>query len=101
MKPIMKEPRHVDDFIDDHKGHSYARWMLLHFRLSAVCQIDFAPFIYGRFLFCDYQGARHRVIGASRMGDVWLTSKLETDRDGFPYEHRVAVDECSKWGAEA
>jgi hypothetical protein len=93
---------HVDDFIDDHAGDPYARWMLLHFRLSAVNQIDFAPFYRHKRLFCDYEGRRYRVTGASRMGDVWLHSNHHFDPGkSLPfYELRVAVDDCSNWGAE-
>lgn len=98
---MKSDPVHVDDFIDDYKGDKYARWILMHFRCSAVCQRDFAEFIKGRLLFCDYEGRRHRCIGASRMGDVWLTSNLSTSGDGFPYEHRVDVKACSNWSDKA
>lgn len=86
---------HVDDFIDTHGGDPYARWMFLHFRLPAVLQIDFRPFIKDHKLFCTYQGKRYRVTGASRLGDVWLAADFKQDTG---YDHRVDLEECSNWG---
>lgn len=45
-------------------------------------------------LTCMYGGKKFRCIGASRMGDVWLTSKM-LDTNG--YEKRVDVTDCSDW----
>ena len=36
-----------------------------------------------------------RVLGASRMGDVWLTKHFERVNG---YDIRPDVDECSEWG---
>lgn len=89
--------RHVDDFVNDYKAPPYARWVLWHFRLPAFQACAFAEFMADRKLFCTWQGQRWRCIGASRMGDVWLTSDFTRDNG---YEHRVAVDVCSEWSAE-
>lgn len=88
---------HVDDFIDHYKSNAYARWVFTIFRLPAALAGAVAPWSKQFRLYCDYQGKRWRVIGASRMGDVWLTSKLEASGDGFPYEQRVDVAECSNF----
>ncbi len=86
---------HVDDFINYHFGNdNYARWILHYFRLPAVLQIDFYEFMKDHKLFCTYEGKRFRCTGASRFGDVWLTSDFEQE-DG--YQHRVAVEQCSEW----
>lgn len=90
---------HVDDFICG-RGDRYARWMLHWFRMPANWRIEFAPEYAGKLLFCTYNGERWRVIGASRMGVIWL-SPPSRGGDGFPYEHRVVVDECSAWGPAA
>jgi len=86
---------HVDEFIDDHKQDAYARWVLLHFRHPAEMQLAFGPFMKERKLFCTFESKRYRVTGASRFGDVWLTSDFELE---WGYEHRVAILECLEWG---
>lgn len=101
-----KAPAHVDDFIDYGTSFSsdkreehedYARWVLNHFRQPAICKMAFAPFMKPFKLFCDYKGEKYRVIGASRLGDVWLTSDFSKENG---YEHRVCVDECSNWSKQ-
>ena len=37
-----------------------------------------------------------RCTGASRLGDVWLTSDFNQE---MGYEKRVDVEECSNWSA--
>lgn len=102
----QKEPTHVDHFIDFGTGitkkrraenEDYARWVLMHFRLPAMLSMAFEPFFKEHKLFAMYQGKKFRVIGASRLGDVWLTSKFENDTG---YEHRVCVDDLSGWSKE-
>ena len=89
---------HVDDFVDRHDTDVYASWMLFFFRLPAVLQIKFRHFFDGKKLFCTWKDKRWRVTGASRFGDVWLTSDFTRDAG---YDHRVEIDECSKWGPTA
>lgn len=50
-----------------------------------------------RRLTCDYKGKRYRCIGASRLGDVWLTDRMDTL---YGYQHRVDVSDCSNWAIE-
>lgn len=95
-----EERDHVDHFIDTHSpddtpGQRYAKWMLHHFRMPAVWQMHFAPFLEGRRLFCTWEGKRWRVTGASRMGAVWLASDLACE---VGYDERVGVAECTEWG---
>jgi hypothetical protein len=95
----MKKHIHVDDFIDCHFGEEkYARFVLNYFRMPAAMKFDFEEFMKPFKLFADWQGKRYRVTGASRMGDVWLTSKFDQD---CGYEHRVFVEEITNWGPEA
>ena len=87
---------HVDEFIDGHfNEEKYARWCFLLFRLPAVLQADFREFTKKYKLFCTYNAVRFRVTGASRLGDIWLTSDFNQDTG---YEHRVDLSECSEWG---
>ncbi|HEY3495950.1 MAG TPA: hypothetical protein VGK73_14730 [Polyangiaceae bacterium] len=88
---------HVDEFIDRHGGDNYARWMLLHFRLPAILQLDFGQFIADKRLFCTYDGCRYRCTGASRLGDVWLADNFDRETG---YDLRVDVDKCTDWSAE-
>lgn len=93
---------HIDHFIDYGtsrtkeipKNEAYARWMFNHFRLPATQQMAFDQFMSGYKLFCTYEGKKYRVTGASRLGDVWLTSNFNRDSG---YELRVELEECSGW----
>lgn len=92
-------PKHIDEWIDDHshnENEQYAKWMFNHFRLPAVMRTMFDQYMADKKLFCTYEGKIYRVTGASRLGDVWLTSNYE-QHEG--YEKRVMVDECSNWSA--
>ncbi len=96
----------VDEFIDfgtgplgSNKNDSelYARYILMHFRLPAILQMAFAPFIEGKRLFCTCGGERWRVTGASRLGDVRLAADILKDSG---YDVRVNVEDCTAWSAE-
>lgn len=94
----VPEGAHVDDFIWGHfLKDTYARWMLMHFRLPAVVKLDFDKHLEGKRLFCDYEGKRYRVTGASRLGDIWLHPDFKEDTR---YEHRVWYTLCSNWGPQ-
>jgi len=101
----VDEPKytHVDEFIDygtsvisskREAGEDYARWLLNHFRMSAMMRMAFDTFMTNHELYAQYEGKTYRVIGASRMGDVWLTDKFENTHG---YQHRVEVTTLSKW----
>lgn len=93
---------HIDDFIvhgtirEKCDDELYARWFLLHKRLSACEHFAFHEYIddIGK-LFCKYEGDVYRVTGASRMGDVWLTSYFERKTG---YEKRIEVEDIECWG---
>jgi len=89
---------HVDEFIESKFGEdTYARWVLMHFRLPATLKIDFREFMKSYHLFCTYEGKRMRCTGASRFGDIWLTSDFEQD---VGYEKRVDITDCNNWGSK-
>lgn len=96
---------HIDEFLDnpsfsrskfDGDIH-YAKFVLNYFRMPAWMQCEFKPFMKDNLLFCIYQSKQYRCIGASRMGDVWLTSKFENENG---YEHRVDFNDCSEWSKQ-
>lgn len=90
---------HIDDWLDDPsnaKEYPLAHVFFEMFRRPAFDKWK-QPF-EGK-LFCTWQGKRMRVTGCSRLGDVWLHSKLDWQEGEQPYyQHRVDVAECSEWG---
>ena len=91
------EPTHVDQFIDKlttDPQEIYAAWVLCYFRLPAILKDKFREFMKDKRLFCTFEGKRWRVVGASRLGDVWL--KGDGPENAF-YDRRVCVDHCSEW----
>ena len=88
---------HIDEFIEDYTQDKYARWFFMLHRLNAMLQADFVEWIEPHKLFCTYMGRRYRCTGASRLGDIWLTSDFQRDRG---YELRVDIEKCSNWGKE-
>ncbi len=91
MSTSQTEARHVDDFIDDPASDRYAASWFEKFRRPAVVKMHEPD---RRKLFATYEGKRWRVIGCSRLGDVWLTSDFARENG---YERRVDVDACSAW----
>ena len=47
--------------------------------------------------FATWEGQRVRLVMASRMGDVGITTQLENDHG---YEHRVTIDQLSDFSSE-
>ncbi len=103
-EPTRKEPMHVDNFIELHApwssdpGAIYAAYFLHLKRLPAGMQMAFGKWIDPLTLFCPYKGERMRCTGASRMGDVWLTSDHS---QAVGYQKRVNVEDCTQWGEQA
>ena len=92
---------HIDDWLDERhankpatEGEQFALEWLEHFRRPAYKQDH--KWLDQNGLYCTYKdGQRYRCIGASRMGDVWLTSHYERTHR---YDMRIDVAHCSKWG---
>lgn len=86
---------HVDDFVIAHDSDDYAAWVLMHFRLPATMQVKFRKFMENHKLFCHCMGTRYRVIGASRMGDIWLTEDFNKTNG---YDERADITHCTNFG---
>ena len=89
--------KHVDDFIDhppEDEASRYAAFCFLLFRLPATMKFAFRTWTDQYKLFCTYHEERYRVVGASRLGDVWLNKDFDEDT---AYHLRVAVDDCTEW----
>ena len=86
---------HIDDWLDESakdESERLAKEWLEHFRRPAADK-DY-KWLGARVLSCEYRGARYRCIGASRMGDVWLTKDFERENG---YDLRIDVAECGAW----
>ena len=88
---------HVDDFIDYSPTDEYASWFFMLKRLPASLSFKFEEFIKQYKLFCKYDSKKYRVTGASRMGDIWLTSDFSQESG---YELRVEAEKCSDWSKD-
>lgn len=95
---------HIDEWLDtptiprkgdrNRQGEIYAKFVLEFKRMPAWKQTVYSQYMDQFKLYCTYEGKRFRCTGASRMGDVWLTSRFDKD---CGYEHRVDVEDCSAW----
>lgn len=90
---------HIDEWLDSIQFtcdpmEAHARFVLEYFRYPAWKQTLYMDIMSKFKLFCTYQGKKYKVLGASRLGDVWLNSNLEATSG---YERRVYVDECTAW----
>lgn len=83
--------KHCDDYIDDETQPAPLRAFLARARQPAHGHLSPDPF---PTLFADYEGTRYRVVMASRMGDVGITTKLDKDHG---YEKRVAVQDLTNF----
>lgn len=90
--------KHIDDWIAEpavDEGEAFAKEFFLEARRPAIeKRYDWSR---NNPLFCTYEGARYRVTGASRLGDVWLTSNLHRESG---YDKRVDVAKCSGWSKQ-
>lgn len=87
--------KHVDEWLDEpanNESECLAKEWLNHFRRPAVDK-DY-DWLSARVLSCEFRGGRYRCIGASRMGDVWLTKDFSRENG---YDLRIDISECSAW----
>lgn len=87
--------KHVDDWLDEpaaNEAERMAKEFLEHCRRPAIDKDH--RWIAANPLFCTYRGKRYRCLGASRLGDVWLTEHFERVNG---YDLRIDVAECSEW----
>lgn len=90
----IKPYTHIDDFLErmtyaQNQGLAYAHFMFSYFRLSAVYKNMYHPWMQQFKLFVDHEGITYRVTGASRLGDIWLTTDFDQSSG---YEKRVGLD---------
>lgn len=88
------EHTHCDDYAADPAGHPAARKYIDHARSPGHGMMQPKPHPK---LFATYDGVRVRVVSASRLGDVGITSDLTAE---YGYELRVFVDQLTDFGEE-
>lgn len=91
---VETDGTHCDDYVDNPRGNSQARWFIFIHRLPAILQILAAEHGCAPRLFADYRGERVRVTMASRLGDVGITSNLDAE---YVYTDRVKVGDLSNF----
>ena len=87
--------KHVYDWLDEpstDENEKLAKEWLGNFCLPAF-EKNY-EWLSARVLSCEYRGKRWRCIGASRLGDVWLTKDCSRENG---YDVRVDVTDCSNW----
>lgn len=94
--------KHIDEWIEEvamsnDENAKYAAFFFHLKRLPAVLRMGFESQTKQFKLFCTYAGEKYRCTGASRMGDIWLTSNFEQE---IGYEKRVDVELCAGWRKE-
>lgn len=97
---------HVDAFLDqtpmwfnDKAYLNYVHFVLEHFRKPAVNKLAHDAYMKVFNLFVTYEGKRYKVTGASRLGDIFLATRL-TRPNGDGYDMRVSLNfaKLTEWG---
>lgn len=76
--------------------YEYARYVLSTFDVPASLYLDVEQHIHKNKLFADYEGEKYRVVGLSRLGDVWLTNNFESTQ----YTKRVSITSLSHFSKD-
>ena len=89
----MDKQIHIDEWLDNSQDHDCPVFQFFEHKRSP------ASFQYSHpiktKLFATYQGKEYRIIGASRLGDVYLTTDFNRD---VGYEKRgVFINELSNF----
>ena len=92
---LDRTPRHCDEYINDFQAPMPLRWFLYVNRVPAVDKaLMLQNGVKEPALFADYNGKKVRVVMASRLGDVGITNKLDSDSG---YQSRVPVERLSNF----
>lgn len=76
--------------------YEYARYVLSTFDVPATLYLDVQQHINKNKLFAVYKGEKYRVVGLSRLGDVWLTNNFESTH----YTKRVNITDLSHFSKD-
>jgi hypothetical protein len=91
----MTDQKHCDDYADAPSGDPSARWFIFINRLPVgLKQLVRERGIPSPRLFADHAGTRVRVVMASRLGDLGITTNLGAEHG---YEWRVSVEDLTNF----
>lgn len=101
----MKGHTHIDDWLDDEANRKAQPYLWYWFEVKRLpayrmyterhpTGVKLDEWADRTVVTCTYQGARYRCVGASRLGDIWLTRDMKRSNG---YQHRVYIEECSDW----
>lgn len=81
------------DTLDEYGDIHYARWVMSMMDIPATLSFDVQNFINQHILLCNYEDVPHRVVGISRLGDVFITDNFQSTS----YNKRVPVDKLKNF----
>lgn len=73
----------------------YARFVMMMHDVPATLSFDIEPYVKQHPLYCMYEGCKHKFIGVSRLGDVFITAYLGRDS----YDKRVPIEKLYQFSA--
>ena len=76
--------------------YEYARYVLSIFDVPASLYLSVDKLIHKNKLFAEYKGEKYRVVGLSRLGDVWLTNNFKSTQ----YTKRVSITNLSHFSKD-
>jgi hypothetical protein len=102
IKPeAKKEPTHIYEWLDhpelltteaERMVHKFLEYKTLP--ASEQYKPENKAKVQGLNVFCEYKGIKYKIMGASRLGDVWLAENFNRDNG---YDNRVGIDECTNF----
>lgn len=110
FEPIADEQITTQDFIyyghftlkyfkvpkEELGDYKYAQYVLSTFDVPASLYLNVEDLIHKNKLFAVYEGEKYRVVGLSRLGDVWLTDNFESTQ----YTKRVGITNLSHFSKD-
>lgn len=93
----MSDHEHCDDYVEDIFQPKCLRWFIFINRLPAGIKALADEKCEAPKLWAKYRNVWHRVVMASRMGDVGITKGLDAD---YGYTNRVNVSDLTDFTDE-
>lgn len=89
--------KHIYDWINEPPKNETEKLVKEWFDKFCVPAMDCDyDFLSSKILSCSYKNKRYYCVGASHLGDVWLSNKLPKEMP-CGYNYRVDIEECSDW----
>ena len=104
---MRSKKMHIDEFLDMpsialEEGLEYPHFLFTHWRKDALEKCLHEPYMRNFKLFVEYQDEdgnwkTYRVVGASRMGDVWLTADFNKDTYDLGCRFTLILNRFRNW----